>query len=65
MTGQLPVRRASAADIDAVTSIVTLAFARDPLWGHMRWHSPVAVRRITPCSGGYLWRGHCDTPALG
>jgi GNAT superfamily N-acetyltransferase len=34
MTGQFPVRRASAADIDAVTSIVTLAFARDPLWAH-------------------------------
>jgi GNAT superfamily N-acetyltransferase len=34
MTGQLPVRRASAADIDSVTSIVTLAFARDPLWAH-------------------------------
>jgi GNAT superfamily N-acetyltransferase len=34
MTGQLPVRRALAADIDLVTSIVTLAFARDPLWAH-------------------------------
>lgn len=34
MTGQLPVRRASAADIDSVTSIVTLAFAHDPLWAH-------------------------------
>lgn len=34
MTGQLAARRASAADIDAVTSIVTLAFAHDPLWAH-------------------------------
>ena len=34
MTGQLAARRASAADIDPVTSIVTLAFARDPLWAH-------------------------------
>jgi hypothetical protein len=32
MTGQLPVRRASAAGIDSVASIVTLAFAHDPLW---------------------------------
>ncbi|HUK70621.1 MAG TPA: GNAT family N-acetyltransferase [Streptosporangiaceae bacterium] len=34
MTGQLPVRRASAADIESVTSIVRLAFAHDPLWAH-------------------------------
>jgi GNAT superfamily N-acetyltransferase len=34
MTGQLAVRRASAADMESVTSIVTLAFARDPLWAH-------------------------------
>ena len=34
MTGQLTVRRASAADIDSITSIVTLAFAHDPLWAH-------------------------------
>ncbi len=34
MTGKLPVRRASAADIDSVTSIVTQAFAHDPLWAH-------------------------------
>jgi GNAT superfamily N-acetyltransferase len=34
VTGQLQVRRASAADIDSVTSIVTLAFASDPLWAH-------------------------------
>ena len=34
MTSQLAVRRASAADIDSVTWIVTLAFAHDPLWAH-------------------------------
>jgi GNAT superfamily N-acetyltransferase len=34
MTGQLAVRRASAADVESVTSIVTLAFAGDPLWAH-------------------------------
>jgi GNAT superfamily N-acetyltransferase len=34
MTGQLAVRRASATDIDSVTSIVTPAFERDPLWAH-------------------------------
>lgn len=28
------MRCASAADIDRVTAIITLAFARDPLWGH-------------------------------
>ena len=28
------MRRASAADIDLVTSIITLAFAHDPLWAH-------------------------------
>jgi hypothetical protein len=27
-------RRATAADADRVTEIITLAFARDPLWGH-------------------------------
>ena len=32
MSGHLAVRSASAADADSVTSIVTLAFARDPLW---------------------------------
>jgi GNAT superfamily N-acetyltransferase len=31
---ELPVRRAAAADIDLVTSIITLAFAQDPLWAH-------------------------------
>lgn len=34
MSTELAVRRASAADIDSVTSIVTLAFTHDPLWGH-------------------------------
>jgi GNAT superfamily N-acetyltransferase len=34
MSGHLAVRSASAADADSVTSIVTLAFARDPLWAH-------------------------------
>ncbi|HUZ34725.1 MAG TPA: GNAT family N-acetyltransferase [Streptosporangiaceae bacterium] len=34
MSSQLPMRRASAADIDLVTSIITLAFAHDPLWAH-------------------------------
>jgi GNAT superfamily N-acetyltransferase len=34
MSGHLAVRSASAADTDSVTSIVTLAFARDPLWAH-------------------------------
>ena len=34
MSGHLAVRSASAADMDSVTSIVTLAFARDPLWAH-------------------------------
>ena len=34
MSGHLAVRSASAADMDLVTSIVTLAFARDPLWAH-------------------------------
>jgi len=30
----LAARRATAADADRVTEIITLAFARDPLWGH-------------------------------
>ena len=30
----LVARRATAADADRVTEIITLAFARDPLWGH-------------------------------
>jgi len=34
VTSPLAVRRATAADIDLVTSIITLAFARDPLWAH-------------------------------
>ena len=34
MSGQLNVRRASAADVDSVTSIVTQAFEHDPLWAH-------------------------------
>ena len=34
MSGQLNVRRASAADVDSVTSIVTPAFEQDPLWAH-------------------------------
>jgi hypothetical protein len=34
MSGHLAVRSASAADMDLVTSIVTLAFGRDPLWAH-------------------------------
>ena len=34
MTGPLAVRRASAADLGTVTSIVSLAFAHDPLWSH-------------------------------
>ena len=32
--GDLAARRATAADADRVTEIITLAFARDPLWGH-------------------------------
>jgi len=34
VTSPLAVRRASAADTDTVTAIITLAFARDPLWAH-------------------------------
>jgi GNAT superfamily N-acetyltransferase len=34
MVSELPVRRAAAADLGLVTSIITLAFAQDPLWGH-------------------------------
>jgi hypothetical protein len=34
MASPLAVRRASAADTDVVTSIITLAFAYDPLWAH-------------------------------
>ena len=34
MTSPLAVRRATASDIDLVTSIITLAFAHDPLWSH-------------------------------
>ena len=34
MTSPLAVRRASAADTDLVTSIITLAFTHDPLWAH-------------------------------
>jgi len=30
----LAARRATAADADRVTEIITLAFAQDPLWGH-------------------------------
>jgi len=30
----LGARRATAADADRVTEIITLAFAQDPLWGH-------------------------------
>jgi GNAT superfamily N-acetyltransferase len=33
MSRELAARRASAEDIGTVISIVTLAFARDPLWG--------------------------------
>src|SRR5262249_58394993 len=32
--GDLGARRATAADADRVTEIITLAFAQDPLWGH-------------------------------
>jgi GNAT superfamily N-acetyltransferase len=31
---QLEARRASMADLDVVTTIITLAFASDPLWSH-------------------------------
>ena len=34
MTGSFGVRRATAADLDRVTDIVSAAFARDPLWAH-------------------------------
>lgn len=34
MTAQLETRRASPADWEVVTSIITLAFANDPLWSH-------------------------------
>ena len=34
VTSPLAVRRASAADTGTVTAIITLAFARDPLWAH-------------------------------
>ena len=34
VTSPLAVRRATASDIDLVTSIITLAFAHDPLWAH-------------------------------
>jgi GNAT superfamily N-acetyltransferase len=34
MTSPLAVRPATASDIDLVTSIITLAFAHDPLWAH-------------------------------
>jgi GNAT superfamily N-acetyltransferase len=34
VTSPLAVRRATALDIDLVTSIITLAFAHDPLWAH-------------------------------
>ena len=34
MAVEFAVRRASAADIDLVTAIITLAFAHDPLWAH-------------------------------
>jgi GNAT superfamily N-acetyltransferase len=32
--GDLAARRATAADADRVTEIISLAFARDPLWRH-------------------------------
>jgi GNAT superfamily N-acetyltransferase len=32
VSSQFPARRASAADLDTVTSIITLAFTHDPLW---------------------------------
>src|SRR5215470_7195257 len=32
--GDLGAHRATAADADRVTEIITLAFAQDPLWGH-------------------------------
>jgi GNAT superfamily N-acetyltransferase len=32
--GDLAARCATAADADRVTEIISLAFARDPLWGH-------------------------------
>jgi GNAT superfamily N-acetyltransferase len=34
VAGELAVRRASAADVDLVTAIISRAFAQDPLWGH-------------------------------
>jgi GNAT superfamily N-acetyltransferase len=34
VTSPLAARRATASDIDLVTSIITLAFAHDPLWAH-------------------------------
>jgi hypothetical protein len=34
VTSPWGVRRATASDIDLVTSIITLAFAHDPLWSH-------------------------------
>lgn len=34
VSSELAVRQASATDIDLVTSIITLAFRNDPLWGH-------------------------------
>ena len=34
MTSQLAVHRASVADTERVTEIITLAFAHDPLWAH-------------------------------
>jgi GNAT superfamily N-acetyltransferase len=34
VTSPLAARRATASDIDLVSSIITLAFAHDPLWAH-------------------------------
>jgi hypothetical protein len=34
VSSELAVRQASAADIGLVTSVITLAFRNDPLWGH-------------------------------
>ena len=49
MDGSFSARRATAADIDSVTTIIELAFANDPLWS--RALSPLSVAQRRP-----FWR---------
>jgi GNAT superfamily N-acetyltransferase len=49
MDGSFAARRATAADIDPVTTIIELAFVNDPLWS--RALSPLSIARRRP-----FWR---------